>query len=148
MTELQARFVDFYIQTANATEAAKKAGYSQKTANVIGYENMQKPEIRKEIERRLKEWESKRIAETEEVLEHLTAVLRGEVKETLITNTGKKLVVPVRETDRLRAAEHLLKVQGAFRDKVDVEVSGAELFVQTLQKVWDNADENPNEAQR
>ena len=148
MTELQARFVDFYIQTANATEAAKKAGYSQKTANVIGYENMQKPEIRKEIERRLKELESKRIAETEEVLEHLTAVLRGEVKETLITNAGKKLVVPVRETDRLRAAEHLLKVQGAFRDKVDVEVSGAELFVQTLQKVWDNADENPNEAQR
>jgi len=148
MTELQARFVDNYIQTANATEAAKRAGYSSKTAYVIGYENMQKPEIKKAIERRLKKLESKRIAETEEVLEHLTAVIRGEVKETLMTQHGKKIVVPVRESDKLRACEHLLKVQGAFRDKVDVEVSGAELFVQTLKKVWEDADENPNEAQR
>ena len=54
MTEKQKRFVDFYVQTANATEAARRAGYSPKTAYVTGNENMHKPEIRKAIERRLK----------------------------------------------------------------------------------------------
>lgn len=152
MTEKQKRFVDFYIQTANATEAARRAGYSPKTAYVTGNENMHKPEIRKAIERRLKKLESKRIAGTEEILEHLTAVIRGEVKETLITQHGKKVIVPVRESDKLRACEHILKVNGAFREKLDVEVSGADLFRETLEKVWskqgeDNAGENLSEAE-
>lgn len=141
MTEKQRRFVDYYIQTANVTEAARRAGYSPKTAHAIGEENLHKPEIRKALERRLKKLESKRIADTEEVLEHLTAVIRGEVKETLMTQQGKKVVVPVRESDKIRACEHLLKVHGAFREKLDVEISGAELFRETLQKVWEHADE-------
>lgn len=153
LTEKQKRFVDFYVQTANATEAARRAGYSHKTAYVIGGENMHKPEIRKAIERRLKKLESKRIAGTEEVLEHLTAVIRGEVKETLITQHGKKIVVPVRESDKIRACEHILKVNGAFREKLDVEVSGADLFRETLERVWanqgeNNASENLSEADR
>ncbi len=96
--------------------------------------------------------ESKRIAGTEEILEHLTAVVRGEVKETLITQHGKKVVVPVRESDKLRACEHILKVNGAFREKLDVEVSGADLFRETLENVWanqgkDDARENLSEAE-
>ena len=31
----------------------------------------------------------------------------------------------------------LLKVHGAFKDKVDVKVGGGELFIQTLEKVLD-----------
>ena len=43
--------------------------------------------------------------------------------------------MPVRESDRLKAAEMILKIRGLFRDKVDVKVGGAELFVQTLESV-------------
>lgn len=136
LTLKQARFVDYYIQTGNASEAARRAGYSEKTACSIGEENLRKPEIRRALERRLKELESQRIAETKEVLEHLTSVLRGELTEEMVTPTGKKITAAVRETDKLRAADMLLRVNGAYKEKLDVQMSGAELFVQTMQEVW------------
>lgn len=140
LTIKQARFVDYYIQTGNASEAARRAGYSPKTSYSIGEENLRKPEIRQAVEKRLKELESQRIAETKEVLEHLTSVLRGELTEEIVTPTGKKVSTAVRETDKLRAAEMLLKVAGAFKDKLDVKVDGAQLFVQTMEKVWQKSD--------
>ena len=45
LTEKQARFVAEYLVDLNATEAAIKAGYSEKTAYSIGFENLRKPEI-------------------------------------------------------------------------------------------------------
>ena len=135
MNERQSRFVDHYIATANASEAARKAGYSERTARVIGQENLTKPAVKAAIKERLKEMESERVATTQEALEHLTAVLRGEVQETIVTPSGKKFVVPVRESDRLRAAENLLKVFGAYKDKMEVKMSGADLFVSTLEKI-------------
>ena len=140
LTERQARFVDYYIQTGNASEAARRAGYSVKTAYSIGEENLRKPEIRRALERRLKELESQRIAETKEVLEHLTSVLRGELTEEIVTPSGKKISTAIRETDKLRAAEMLLKVAGEFRDKVDVKVDGAQLFVSTMEQIWQKSD--------
>lgn len=45
MTPKQAAFVREYLIDLNATAAAKRAGYSVKTAHVIGAENLTKPEI-------------------------------------------------------------------------------------------------------
>ena len=88
--------------------------------------------------------ESARVAETQEVLEHLTAVVRGEMTEEVVTNSGKKFVVTVSERDKLKAAEMLLKVHGAFKDKLDVKVDSSTLFVETLEKIWskENAGES------
>ena len=47
MTLKQIKFCDYYLQSGNATEAAKKAGYSEETAYSIGNENLKKPEIQK-----------------------------------------------------------------------------------------------------
>ena len=52
MTLKQQRFADEYIITANATQAAIKAGYSKKTAKVIANENLTKPYIKKYIDER------------------------------------------------------------------------------------------------
>ena len=142
MTEKQQRFCDFYIQTANASEAARLAGYSKKTDYSIGERLLRNVEVRKAIDERLKDMESERVAKTQEVLEHMTAVLRGKVKETIITQSGKKFVVPVRETERLRAGENLLKVYGAFKEKLDVKVDGAQLFVDTLTKISTKLEAN------
>ena len=46
MTEKQKKFCDYFIETGNATKAAIFAGYSEKTAAVIGAENLIKPNIR------------------------------------------------------------------------------------------------------
>jgi phage terminase small subunit len=53
LTEKQRLFCLYYIKNFNATMAAIKAGYSPDSAYQIGYENLRKPEIAKEI-RRLK----------------------------------------------------------------------------------------------
>lgn len=45
MTPKQQRFVDEYLIDLNATQAAIRAGYSEKTAGQIGEENLKKPEI-------------------------------------------------------------------------------------------------------
>jgi phage terminase small subunit len=51
----QKRFCEEYLTDFNATQAAKRAGYSQKTAYSIGEENLRKPEIKAFIDERLKE---------------------------------------------------------------------------------------------
>lgn len=49
LTDKQQRFVDEYLIDLNATQAAIRAGYSEKTANEIGAENLAKPSIAKAI---------------------------------------------------------------------------------------------------
>lgn len=47
LTDKQQRFVDEYLIDLNATQAAIRAGYSEKTAKEIGSENLTKPNIAK-----------------------------------------------------------------------------------------------------
>lgn len=50
LTPKQQRFVDEYLIDLNATQAAIRAGYSPKTANEMGAENLAKPSIKQAIE--------------------------------------------------------------------------------------------------
>ena len=63
LTEKQKRFVEEYLVDMNATEAAKRAGYSEKTAYSIGFENLRKPEIQEEIQA-MREKQAKRTGVT------------------------------------------------------------------------------------
>ncbi len=45
LTLKQRKFVDAYLISGNASEAARQAGYSVKTAGSIGEENLKKPAI-------------------------------------------------------------------------------------------------------
>jgi len=65
LTEKQRLFCWLYIHNYNATMAARKAGYSEKTAHVIGYELLRNPKVRAEIER-LKKLKAESIMLTEE----------------------------------------------------------------------------------
>ena len=49
MTSKEIAFAENYLSTFNATEAAKSAGYSERSARQIGYENLTKPYIQKYI---------------------------------------------------------------------------------------------------
>ncbi len=74
----QKAFCEHYVACLNATESAKKAGYSEKTAYSIGCENLKKPEIKKYIEELMRNAKSKRIATIDEVLEYLTKTMADE----------------------------------------------------------------------
>lgn len=123
LTEKQKRFIDYYIETGNATEAARRAGYSEKTAKQIGNENLTKLDYF--IKERLKKLEDERIAKADEVLQYLTAVMRGEEKEKFIifNDDGEKVEVeaPAKIKERTKAAELLGKRYTLFADKLDIE---------------------------
>ena len=65
VTEKQKLFCEEYLIDLNATQAALRAGYSEKTAYSIGNENLKKPEIQEYIQKRLKEKEDALIAKVE-----------------------------------------------------------------------------------
>lgn len=52
LTPKQDRFIQEYLKDLNATQAAIRAGYSEKTASEVGYENLRKPQIAAEIDKR------------------------------------------------------------------------------------------------
>lgn len=117
LTERQRRFVLAFIETGNASEAARRAGYSSKTAERMGQENMQKPVIIKAIRAKMQELETKKIANVQEILQFLTATLRGEVKEQQVvieaqqngTSQARMIDVEISMRERLKAADMLLK---------------------------------------
>ncbi|WP_270519479.1 terminase small subunit, partial [Limosilactobacillus fermentum] len=78
LTLKQQRFVDEYIISGNATQAAIKAGYSKKTAKQMGTENLAKPIIKAELDRRNAEIQSAKTMDMQEVMERLAAMGRGE----------------------------------------------------------------------
>jgi len=72
LTPKQARFVDEYLIDLNATQAAIRAGYSEKTAEKIGSENLKKPEIAAELERLRNERSTKTRIDAAWLLERLS----------------------------------------------------------------------------
>lgn len=127
LTEKQKRFVDYYIETGNATEAAKRAGYSEKTARFTGAENLTKTNIKTAIAARLAELDTQRIADAEEVMQFFTSVMRGEIKEEVVTTEGtgegcsttKIVEKQVSLHDRLDAGKQLSRRYGL--DKLVIE---------------------------
>jgi phage terminase small subunit len=120
----QRRFCDYYIELGNITQAAIRAGYSQKTARQTGQENMTKPVIKKYIDERMKEIQSKKIADQEEILALLTSIARGEVEEEVLMGVGMgeqtKTHIEVSAKDRIKAAELLGKRYAMWTDKLDL----------------------------
>lgn len=125
LTAKQHAFIDEYLIDLNATQAAIRAGYSKKTAAVIGRENLTKPNIKTAIEKRLAEKESSLIAKQDEVLKYLTSVMRGETQEEVLRGVDvgvqEKTHIEVSARDRIKAAELLGKRYGTFTDNVNVE---------------------------
>ncbi len=135
LTEKQRRFVAAYIKTGNAAEAARKAGYTGKNANIIGQQNLTKLYIRNAIEKRLKEIENAQIADAKEVMRHLTSAMRGEVEEEVIVCEGygegvskaRIMKKHISAHDRLRAAEALMKRYGLTLSDIEKEEKRAKI---------------------
>lgn len=154
-------FADEYIKLGNAYQAALNAGYAKTTADGAskwlspdenpkkpGKKAKYKPEVREYIDARMAEKESDLIAKQDEVLKYLTAVMRREMKESVVVTcmeektevipgegggkptrrTTKKeepkvVEIPARLCDANKAAELLGKRYGLFTDRVDVSGS-------------------------
>lgn len=130
MTAKQMRFCDEYLIDLNATQAAIRAGYSEKNARNIASENLAKPNIKEYIDKRMAEKESKLIADQDEVLKYLTSVLRGETQSEVVVVEGVGMGISEARTmqkapdekERLRAAELLGKRYGLYKENIEQTV--------------------------
>lgn len=133
LTQKQKRFVQQYLICLNAAEAAKKAGYSEKVSAVIGYENLKKPKIQQAIEETLSNVSSDNVASIQEILEFLTAGLRGELTESvpILTGRGEQQIIQkqIGAKERVRCAELMGKRYGLFKESVSVNGTGTVVIV-------------------
>lgn len=129
LTVKQQKFVDEYIISGNATEAAIKAGYSKKTAKQMGTENLSKPYLKSVIDNRLEELHKSKVADQQEILEFLTGTVRGEHTESVATAKGVYEDVEISEKDKIKAAELLGKRHSMWTDNVNLTSSDIHIVI-------------------
>ena len=130
MTERQKRFCDEYLIDTNATQAAIRAGYSEKTAYSHGQRLLKDVEIQNQIKSQAEKIQDKNIADATEVMMYLTSVMRSESRshEIVVEGIGdgmseaRIMQKPPSEKDKLKAAELLGKRYGIFTDKMTLEI--------------------------
>lgn len=126
MNTRQRKFCDEYLISGNATDAAIKAGYSPKTAKSIGQRLLTFVDLKQYIDAELDKLHSAKIADAQEVLEYLTAVMRGEHTEQVLKLAGDGIQtitdIEVSAKERLKAAELLGKRYGLYTDRVEQDV--------------------------
>ena len=142
LTEKQARFVEEYLVDLNATQAAIRAGYSEKTARSVGCENLTKPDIQEAIKSAMS-LRSERTEITQDmVLRELAAIgfsritdyvnIKNGVVElndtSSLTDSQNAAIASIKEGkfgielknyDKLRALELLGQHLGMFNGKSD-----------------------------
>ncbi len=149
LTAKQQLFCDEYLIDLNATQAAIRAGYSEKTARQIGTENLSKPAISEYIEKRMKEKEDALIAKQDEVLKYFTSVMRGESRSSVLARDelGADRVIekPPDEKEKLKSAEQLGKYYALFTEKVEQDMD-MELSIKIDYGDEDGEDDDGEEA--
>lgn len=144
LTLKQRRFADEYIISGNATEAAIKAGYSEKTARSQGQRLLTNVDISEFLKNRMEELQDEKILTQKQILVMLSEIASGQAMETTVVTTkvaelledpktGKSVKVyneipqlveyPTKNSDRNKALELLGKRHRMWTDKVDIEAN-------------------------
>lgn len=132
MTEKQKRFADEYLIDLNATRAYKVAYPNVRkddAAAVNASKLLRNTKVKNYIDEQLQEISDAKIADATEVMEYLTAVLRGESSSEIVVVEGegdgcssaRRVMKAPDEKEKLKAAELLGKRYGIFTEKLKVE---------------------------
>lgn len=146
MTAKQQRFCDEYLISLNATQAAIKAGYSKKFAGQNADKILKNTNVRMYIDMRMEQKQKELIADQDEVMRYLSAVMRREMTESVVVtlnretskwipdedgNMRKQTVkeeipeivqIPAQLRDANKAAELLGKAYGIYTDRIEADV--------------------------
>lgn len=138
MNARQKRFCDEYLIDCNATQAAIRAGYSSKTAKSIGQENLTKSDLKTYIDEQLEKIHNEKTADPQEVMEYLTAVMRGQHTEQTLQLIGEGVQkiadIDVSAKERLKAAELIGKRYCMFKENVNVDGVAQVVIVNDLEE--------------
>ncbi|AXK19135.1 terminase small subunit [Bacillus sp. COPE52] len=131
LNERQKRFADYYLETGNACEAYRRAGY--KADNVKSVESLSSrllgnDKVLAYIDSKASDMDNKRIADANEVLEFLTSVMRGEATGKTLRGVGmgEQVISEIEPSvgERKDAAVQLGKRYRLWVDRQEVETTG------------------------
>jgi len=107
LSEQQKKFADYFIESGNATEAYRRAGYKSKgaAAEANASRLIRNDKVQEYIAKRNKQLESDRVASMEEVKQFWTNTMRDNEAEI---------------KDRLKASEYIAKTNAAFIEKQQI----------------------------
>lgn len=143
MTDKQRRFCDEYLIDCNATRAYK-AAYprikSDEVASASGTRLLGNVKVKTYIQEKLDQISSEKIADTKEVMEYLTSVMRGQSQSEIVVversgdgcSDARRMSKAPDEREKLKAAELLGKRYSLFTDKLNVEGTSKVVIVDDL----------------
>ena len=140
LTIKQQRFADEYIISGNASDAARRAGYSPKYINSNVQKLLQNTAISDYIKNRLKELEDEKLMDLKEALERTTSIARRDVQRGYSKTVDKLTGEVVKEVEyeftpsveeAQKSLEHIIRCNGGFIDKQEITleptiISGAD----------------------
>lgn len=103
-TDKQAAFIDEYLVDMNASAAARRAGYSEKTSDVIGHENLNKPKIARAIFEAMQERSKRTQVTADQVVKELARVGFADIRELVKWSEERTAFVPSRDLTEDQAA--------------------------------------------
>ncbi|MGG0644294.1 terminase small subunit [Sporosarcina gallistercoris] len=134
-------FADYYIELANTEKAALKAGYSESYARSRAYELLEHPGVKEYIQEQMERISSEKIVQANEILIHLSSVMRGEALAPVLIGVGggkqEVVMIPSSATERLKAAELLGKRYFMWTEKHHIEMAGAVTFIDDIGSEYD-----------
>ena len=145
LTPKQQRFVEEYLIDLNATQAAIRSGYSEKTAYSVGHENLKKPDIAKAIQ----EAQNKRTERTEITQDYVLTNIQKVIERCMqvqqvdncLTQTEDGELAQAfmfKEQGALKGLELLGKHLGMFKDKIEhTGPNGGDINVTITRRVID-----------
>ena len=123
LTPKQERFISEYLIDLNATQAAIRAGYSETTAEIIGFENLRKPKIKEEIQKAMDDRAKRTEITQDKVLKEIASIAFDDISNYLDFYPGEDGNVKVdikdsRDIDTKNVSEISLGKDGQFKFKL------------------------------
>lgn len=95
LNDKQRRFVDEYLIDLNATQAAIRAGYSEKTAGSQGFDLLKKPEIADAIHSAMQDREERTEITQDRVLQELAKIGFADIRKAVKWGDGVPVADPL-----------------------------------------------------
>jgi len=113
LTPKQKLFCDYYLISLNATDAAIKAGYSERSAQIIGFENLTKPIVKEYVEAKQVKLQEKIEVTQQMVLEELHKIGFSNIQDLMEEGFSFKDIIELEKNQA--AAIESVKVKTTTR---------------------------------
>ena len=147
----QARFVEDYLLDLNASAAARRAGYSERTAGQTGFELLKKPEIQAAIQEAQQQRSERTEITADKVLREYGRLAFSDLRKVLRWNARRVELMDSETLDPDAAAaisEVAVTKDGTIRVKMHSKTAALEALSRHLGLFDPQADVDPEEQAR